>query len=187
MPSPAFHSSDSFLLGASTISPPRRWMLLGRFIHNSITFEEGSAGGMVRSGCSRGPKSRLRGMHFPIPLAHRQLKQFPVQTLLYDSSPGEYCDDLHHLSTSSHIQKKKNNSFELFTLKAVTSTAHIWCFNDISGFLKKILFECDKTANINSICLCWLSVLGFQNVTFWHNWTTKTVEQYFAESSQSKM
>lgn len=54
--SPAFHSSDCFLPWASTLSPPRQWFLLGRFIHNSITFVEGSARGMVRSRCSRGPR-----------------------------------------------------------------------------------------------------------------------------------
>lgn len=91
-----------------------------------------------------GPKSRPQGMHFPIPLAHRQLKQFPIQTLLCYSSPGEYCDDLYRLFTSS-----LTISFELFTLKAVRSTTHIWGFNDISGLLKHIQFECDKTANTN--------------------------------------
>lgn len=54
--SPAFLSSHGFLPGASTISPPWQWFLLSRFIHNSITFEEGSARGMVRSRCSQGPR-----------------------------------------------------------------------------------------------------------------------------------
>lgn len=40
MLSPAVHSSDGFLPGASTISPVWRWFLLGRFNHNSITFNQ---------------------------------------------------------------------------------------------------------------------------------------------------
>lgn len=52
-PSPAFQSFDCFLPPAATLSPPWWWLLLSRFIHNSITFEEGSARGTVCSWCPR--------------------------------------------------------------------------------------------------------------------------------------
>lgn len=58
-PSPAFRSVDCFLPRASTLSPPWWWLLLSRFIHNSITFEEGSARGTVCSRCSWHPRLGL--------------------------------------------------------------------------------------------------------------------------------
>lgn len=105
---------------------------------------------------ARGAQESAQRNAFSYPTCTQAIEQFPIQTLLYYSSPGEYCDYLYHLSTYS-----LTHSFELLTLKTVRSTVHIWCFNDISGLLKDIQFECDKPAKTKRGCC----VLCFQNVT----------------------
>lgn len=143
VPSPAIHSSDGFLPGTSTISPLWRWFLLGRFIHNSITFEEGSARGMVCSRCSQGPRV---GPEECIFLSH-------LHTGNWSNFQSRLCFATAHQVNIVMIYTIYSHpltlSFELFTLKAVRSTTHIWGFNDISSLLKHIQFECDNTANTN--------------------------------------
>lgn len=112
VPSPAFpfwlfssFSFHSFADGGSFSADSSRIRLFSKRFSKRIC-----------SWCSWGPETWTRGMHFSVQLSHEQWRQFPIQTLLHYSSPGEYWNYLYHSSVNTFY-------CVLFTLKVFRNTS----------------------------------------------------------------